>query len=252
LEYYSSVSLARCVLIPHYPTLPALAPALLALKDGLIVSCQADAGSPFRDSRIIAAFARGAEAGGARAVRVAGLEDLEAVRDAVTLPVIGLTKRQVPGYDVYITPTPAEVTALARGGAFAIAFDATLRARPHPVAELVAAAHENGVLAMADCATLADAEAAVAAGADIVGTTLSGYTPDSPQLAGPDFDFIAAASRLGVPLIAEGRISSPAEAKLALDCGAFAVVVGTAITRPDVVTGWYSRALAEREMGRQP
>lgn len=230
------------------PSRPAPA-ALESWRSGLIVSCQADPGSPFREPGLIAAFARAAELGGARAVRVQGLEDLRAVRAAVRLPVVGLVKRPVEGSPVYITPAPDDVRALAAAGASVVAFDATRRARPHAVAELVAAAREAGALAMADCATLADAEAAVEAGADILSTTLSGYTDDSPRLAGPDLELVRLASRLPVPVVAEGRISSPAEAAEALRRGAFAVVVGTAITRPDVTTGWYARALAEAAAG---
>ena len=228
----------------HVPARPV--PAVLeGWRSGLIVSCQADPGSPLRDSRLIAALAQAAEAGGARAVRIQGLDDLRAVRAAVTLPVVGLVRRPVAGSPVFITPAPDDVRALAQAGAAVVAFDATRRPRPHPVAELVAAAHEAGALAMADCATLDDARAAVEAGADMVSTTLSGYTDDSPSQPGPDLELVRLAARLPVPVIAEGRISSPAEAAEALRCGAFAVVVGTAITRPDVTTAWYARALAD-------
>lgn len=214
-----------------------------ALRGGLIISCQADPGSPFRDPVIIAAFARAAEIGGAQAVRVQGLDDVRAVTAAVNLPVIGLTKRRLHGSPVYITPSPAEVQALASLGCRIVAFDATLRERPYPVSTLVEAAHEVDALAMADCATIEDARAALNAGVDLISTTLSGYTEDSPGQIAPDWTFIEAAARLAVPCIAEGRISSPQEAERALELGAFAVVVGTAITRPDVVVSWYAQAL---------
>lgn len=222
-----------------------------SLRGALIVSCQADPGSPFRDSRMIAAFAKAAEIGGARAVRIQSLEDVRAVKDAVQLPIIGLTKRVMDGFDVYITPTPNEARALVAAGSSIVAFDATRRARPHSVLELTRAVHDAGALAMADCATLEDAREAIAAGVDFVSTTMSGYTPDSPKpmpdpltgVVGVDWDLIESAVKLGVPVIAEGRISSPADAKRALEIGAHAVVVGTVITRPDVVVGWYARAV---------
>ncbi len=227
-----------------------------SLRGALIVSCQADPGSPFRDSRVIAAFARAAEIGGARAVRIQSVDDVRAVREAVRLPIIGLTKRVMDGFDVYITPTPDEVRALVAAGSSIVAFDATRRERPHSVLELTEAVHAAGALAMADCATLQDAREAIAVGADFVGTTMSGYTPDSPRPApdaltgvmGADWDFIEAAVGLGKPVIAEGRISSPTDAKRALELGAHAVVVGTVITRPDVVVGWYANAV--RSAGR--
>jgi N-acylglucosamine-6-phosphate 2-epimerase len=186
------------------------------LRGRLILSSQADPGSPFRHPSHIVAFARAAEIGGAAAVRIQSLEDVRAVRAAVGLPIIGLIKRATPGYDAYITPTPEDVRALVTAGAEIVAFDATSLSKPYPVPELVQATHEAGALAMADCATLADDQAAIAAGADLVGTTMSGYTPDSPRLPGPDFAFIRAASRLSAPVIAEGRISSPGEAREAL------------------------------------
>ncbi len=224
---------------------------LESLRGGLIISCQADPGSPFRDSSIIAAFAKAAEVGGAQAVRIQSLADVRAVREAVKLPIIGLTKRVMDGFDVYITPTPNEARALVAAGSSIVAFDATRHGRPHTVYELTKAIHDAGALAMADCATLLDAQEAVAAGVDFVGTTMSGYTPDSPRPApdpltgvvGVDWALIEAAVKLGLPVIAEGRISSPADAKRALELGAHAVVVGTVITRPDVVVGWYAKAV---------
>ena len=227
-----------------------------SLRGALIISCQADPGSPFRDSRMIAAFAKAAQVGGASAVRIQSLEDVRAVREAVSLPIIGLTKRVMDGFDVYITPTPDEARALVAAGSSIVAFDATRRERSHSVLELTQVVHNAGAMAMADCATLADAKEAIAAGVDFVGTTMSGYTPDSPRPApdpltgvvGADWDLIAAAVKLGTPVIAEGRISSPADARRALELGAHAVVVGTVITRPDVVVGWYANAV--RSVGR--
>ena len=118
---------------------------------------------------------------------------------------------------------------LARLGAEIVAFDATLRPRPHPVHELVAAVHGAGALVMADISTLAEALAALADGADIVSTTLSGYTPDSPAQPGPDWALMDALKAAGVPYAAEGRIQRPEAAAEALTRGAAFVVVGSAI-----------------------
>ena len=98
---------------------------------------------------------------------------------------------------------------------------------------------------MADCGSFDDAAAAVDAGADLIGTTLSGYTGERPKTDGPDLELLEqiAAAGLGDPLIAEGRIHTPAQARQALDAGAFAVVVGTAITHPASITGWFKGAL---------
>lgn len=132
-------------------------------------------------------------------------------------------------------------------GAHVVALDATLS--PHPegrsAADLISALKRDGVLVMADVSTLEEGIAAGVAGADLISTTLSGYTPYSPQQEGPDLALVRALSRaISVPVIAEGRINTPEEARAALDMGAFAVVVGTAITRPEVITSRFVRALS--------
>jgi N-acylglucosamine-6-phosphate 2-epimerase len=130
-----------------------------------------------------------------------------------------------------------------------VAIDGTRRERPDglSLAQTVAGIHaESHALAMADCGSLQDAAAAVDAGADLVGTTLAGYSGERPKTSGPDLDLLSeiAAAGFGVPLVAEGRIHTPAHARQALDAGAFAVVVGTAITHPATITGWFVDALA--------
>ena len=214
------------------------------LKGRLIVSCQAATSSPLSGSGMIAAMAQAVTVGGAAGLRLEGLENIAVVRGLTELPLIGLVKEVQPDSEVYITPTPAHVAELCRLGADIIAFDATDRPRPVPVPELVATVHAGGSLAMADISTLAEAQVARARGADLVGTTLSGYTPYSPRIETPDYALMEALADARIPFIAEGRIRSPADAVASLERGAFAVVVGTAITRPDVVTGWYVAALA--------
>ena len=208
-----------------------LSPFLEALRGGLIVSCQALPHEPLFGSAIMARLAVAARAGGAVGIRANTPDDILAIKAAVPeLPLIGLWKVVLPGFeDVYITPRVVEAQAVSDAGAEIIAVDATLR--PHPdgtAAQLIQSAKTaTGRLIMADIATVADAVAAVEAGADILSTTLSGYTADSPQQDGPDLALVAALAKLNLPIpfIAEGRIHTPEQARAALDAGAFAVVV---------------------------
>ena len=219
------------------------APGLKLLRGQLIVSVQADDGSPLRQTAHIVALSQAALLGGAVGLRLRSAPDIAAVRAVTDVPIIGLTKRAHPNTDVYITATPDEVRQVAAAGANIVAFDATNLLRPFTVAELASAAHAAGALAMADVSTFAEAQAAYQAGADIVGTTMSGYTPHSPAQDEPDFDLMTQLHAASLPFIAEGRLNTPELAAQALRAGAWAVVVGSAITRPDHVTRWFARAL---------
>lgn len=219
-------------------------------KGSLIVSCQADAESPFNAPHFIRAFAQAALRSGAAGLRLEGTANIAAVRGDTDLPVIGLIKRRVAGTEVYITPELADVTALGAAGADLIAFDATLRDRPVAVEGLVQEIHARSRLALADISTVAEAEAALEAGADFVSTTLSGYTSTSPRQDGPDLRLVADLASLGIHPLAEGRIRNPAEAQEALRCGAYAVVVGSAITRPEVIAAGFVAAL--RDLAETP
>ena len=218
------------------------------LAGQLVVSAQAYPGEPMRDPRTMAQVAASAVTGGAAAIRVQGIADIQFARAAVEVPVIGLWK---DGHDgVFITPTLRHALACASAGAQIVAIDGTRRPRPDglTLAQTIAGVHAHShSLVMADCGSLEDAVAAAEAGADLIGTTLAGYTDDRPKTDGPDLELIAriAAAKLGRPLIAEGRIHSPAQARAALDAGAFAVVVGTAITHPATITGWFKAALRD-------
>jgi N-acylglucosamine-6-phosphate 2-epimerase len=215
---------------------------------GLIVSCQAGRGHALRDSATIARMARAAADGGARAIRcggVGGLDDVAAVREAVALPVIGLTKHDRTG--VFITPTVEDAVAVARLGAEVVALDGTSRPRPDGVdlATVIKAVHDEGALVMADVATLPDGELAAAAGADLVASTLSGYTEDTAGTGpGPDLELVAGLRNAlpDQPIVAEGRYHSPESVAEALLLGATAVVVGTAITDPTWITRSFARA----------
>lgn len=206
------------------------------LAGGLIVSCQAKPGHPLRSPAIIARLAECAVLGGAVGVRVNSPQDVQAVRAVVgDLPIIGLHKVPAPDRDV-ITPRFELAQGLAAAGADVIAFEATGRAE-HPVAAFTARVQaELGLPVMADVATPAQGYAAWEAGAEIVGSTLSGYTPDSPQQDDPDLDLVQALSAYGARTIAEGRLVTAAHVRDAFAAGAFAVVVGTAVTDPAAIT----------------
>jgi N-acylglucosamine-6-phosphate 2-epimerase len=203
---------------------------------GLIVSVQAP-GSLLDTPATIALLARVAEANGAAGVRVQGGATIGAVKRAVGVPVIGLVKRTYDGFSPYITPSLREVAEIAAAGADIIAFDATARPRPGglDVAGLIAAIHARGALAMADCSGAADGVAAAEAGADLVATTLCGYTEETAGRALPALDVLRDLVRTGRPAIAEGGVGSPADLAAAMAAGAHAVVVGTAITNVDVL-----------------
>ncbi|MFI0356986.1 N-acetylmannosamine-6-phosphate 2-epimerase [Actinomadura sp. 9N407] len=218
------------------------------VRGRLIVSCQASQGHPLRDTAALTRSARAAVAGGAAAIRcggVGGIPDVTAIAAAVNVPVIGLTKDGTDG--VFITPTVAAVRAVAGVGAEVVAADATFRPRPDglPLAASIAAVHDAGALFMADVATLEEGVAAAEAGADIVATTLAGYTGPGPIPDGPDLDLVhALRDRLPDALIiAEGRYHFPATAAAAIEAGATSVVVGTAITDPQWITSRFAAAL---------
>ncbi|WP_343319196.1 N-acetylmannosamine-6-phosphate 2-epimerase [Arthrobacter sp. TMP15] len=219
---------------------------LSGLAGQLVVSAQAYPGEPMRDPRTMAQVAASAVTGGAAAIRVQGIADIQFARAAVEVPIIGLWKDGHEG--VFITPTLRHALACANAGAHIVAIDGTRRPRPDglTLAETIAGIHaDSNALVMADCGSFDDAVAAVESGADLIGTTLAGYSDERSKTDGPDLELIAAiaAAQLGRPLIAEGRIHSPAQARAAMDAGAFAVVVGTAITHPTTITSWFKAAL---------
>lgn len=217
-----------------------------SIRGRLVVSCQAYPGEPMRDPATMRQVAESAVRGGAAAIRAQGLEDIAAICRAVDLPVVGLWKDGDD--DVFITPTLEHALAVARAGAHVVAIDGTSRPRPdgRTLAETIEAIHErSGALVMADCSTLEEGVAAAEGGADLVGTTLAGYTAYTTKGQGPDLDLVERlAAAVDVPVVAEGRIHSPAQAAEALRRGAWSVVVGTAITHPSTITGWFADAVA--------
>lgn len=217
------------------------------LYHGLIVSCQAPVDSPLYEPQIIAAIAQAAVNNGAVAVRIDTPAHIKAVRDRVPVPIIGLWKQVIPGSEVYITPQFHHAVAVAASGADIIAIDATVRNRPggETISDIIARIHQElGKPVMADVDTIEAAILAVKAGADIVGTTLFGYTAATKNFSPPGWELLKMIQQLDVPAICEGGIASPQMARQALDLGAYAVVVGTAITGIDLQVRAYKKELA--------
>jgi len=220
---------------------------VLIPKGALVVSCQARADNPLHGPVFMAAMARAAEAGGAKALRANGAEDVAAIRAVTSLPIIGISKTWDDRYPVYITPDFGGAAQVARAGADIIGLDATPRPRNgEPVERLIARIRsELGTEVFADVATLEEGRAAHAWGATYVATTLSGYTEEtaSRRAAGPDLDLVSAlVSTIPVPVIAEGRFDTPGLVAAAFERGAHAVVVGTAITNPREITRKFVQA----------
>ncbi|MCJ8323637.1 MAG: putative N-acetylmannosamine-6-phosphate 2-epimerase [Rhizobiales bacterium] len=213
---------------------------LTKINRRLIASCQPVDNGPMDRPDIVLSMAQAAQIGGAGALRIEGIKNLEAVSRAIDLPIIGLLKRDLLDSSVRITPFIEDVTKLAKNGADIIAYDATNRPRPVSTTDLVAEIKLNNCIAMADCASMADAIQAIKDGADIIGTTLSGYAYDEVSSdALPDFELIKQFTTLNCFVMAEGRFNSPHLAKKAMQCGANAVTVGSAITRVENITSWF-------------
>ncbi|MBC5625562.1 N-acetylmannosamine-6-phosphate 2-epimerase [Clostridium sp. NSJ-49] len=221
------------------------------LRGRLIVSCQALPGEPLylENDTIIPLMARAAKQAGACAIRTNGVRDVIAIKEETNLPVIGLIKKSYDGYEQYITFTMDEVDQLVEAGADIIALDCTLRKRKdgRTVEEFIKAIKEKypRVLLMADISNLEEGINAWKAGVDMVGTTLSGYTSYTTKLDGPDYELVEnLVNSIKIPVIAEGRIHYPEQAKKMLELGATSVVVGGAITRPLEITNRFIKAIS--------
>ena len=218
------------------------------IKNKLVVSCQALPDEPLHSSFIMGRMALAAKQGGAAGIRAQSREDILEIRRVVDLPVIGIVKRNYPDSEIYITPTRKEADELIETGCEMVALDATQRDRPNgeSLQDLIAYLHENRVLVMADCSTLEECVQAERMGADCVSTTLCGYTPYSEKVDGPNFSLIRSVlASVHVPVIAEGKINTPAELRKVMDLGVHSAVVGGAITRPRDITARFARALAD-------
>jgi N-acylglucosamine-6-phosphate 2-epimerase len=213
------------------------------IKKHLIVSCQALEDEPLHSSLIMSRMAVAAMQGGAKGIRANSVKDIEAIKKAVPLPVIGIIKRDYKDSDVYITPTYEDVDHLVQVGCDIIAMDATISTRPGCISldaffKKVKENHSKQLF-MADCSTVEEAVHADELGFDFIGTTLVGYTNQSKgnQINADDFKIIRdILKKVKHPVIAEGNIDTPQKAKRVLELGCYSVVVGSIITRPQVIT----------------
>lgn len=216
-------------------------------RGGLIVSCQAPEHSPLAEPEIIAAFAATAEQNGAVGVRIDRPENIRAVKKRIKIPVLGIYKIVSAKSEVYITPTFEAAKEIDESGADMIALDSTRRERPNgaKLRDLIVQIQTNlKKPLMADVSRLEEGlYAAEELGVDVISTTLSGYTAQTQHIAKPDFELVEAlAEKLNTPIICEGRVRSPEDVKRAFDCGAYAVVVGGAITGIDQLVSQFVAA----------
>ncbi|MDO5717448.1 MAG: N-acetylmannosamine-6-phosphate 2-epimerase [Tissierellia bacterium] len=214
-----------------------------AIKDSLLVSCQALEDEPLHSSFIMGRMAKAALEGGAKGIRANGIEDIKEIKKNVDLPIIGIIKKVYDENPVYITPTSKEVDELVECGCDIIAVDATDRMRPDgkKLEEFFSEIKEKypKQLFMADTSTVEEAVMADRLGFDFIGTTLVGYTENSKEdkIEADDFKILREIiEKVESPVIAEGNINTPEKAKRVLELGAYTVVVGGAITRPQLIT----------------
>lgn len=215
----------------------------------LIVSCQALPDEPLYSSFIMGKMALAALWGGAAGIRANTVEDILEIRKNVDLPIIGIIKKVYPDHpDVYITPTMEEIDALAAIGVEVIALDATKRVRPgdRTLDELFGEARKKypNQLFMADCSSIEEGLHAAELGFDLIGTTMASYTPYTAGCPLPPYDMISTlVEKSGKPVVAEGNLSTPEELRHAMDLGVMTAVVGSAITRPMLITKKFVAAL---------
>lgn len=224
------------------------------IKGGLIVSCQALEHEPLytKEGGVMPLMAKAAAQSGAVGIRANTVRDITQIKAVVDLPVIGIIKKDYPGTPMYITVTMAEVDALVECGVDILAVQGTSALRPDgsTAADFIRQikAKYPQQLIMADIATLEEAMDCAEAGADFVGTTMRGYTPETKGIDDIDFAFITELTqKCPAKVIAEGHIHSPEQAVQALQAGAFALVVGGAITRPAEITARFTGAIRAME-----
>ena len=225
-----------------------------ALKGKLIVSCQALPQEPLHSSFIMGRMARAAKEGGAAGIRANTKEDIKEIQEVTGLPVIGIVKRDYPDSAVYITPTMKEIEELMEVTPEIIAIDATGALRPGNVTladffHQIKEKYPEQKL-MADCSTIEEAFFADELGFDFIGTTMVGYTPQSRgmKIEANDFEILRTIlKKVKHPVIAEGNVNSPEKAKRVIELGSYAVVVGSSITRPQLITKGYAEAVDSAE-----
>lgn len=213
------------------------------LYQSLIVSCQPVDHGPMDKVEHVVAMALAAFAGGAKGLRIEGVDNVRAVAAVTNAPIVGIVKRDLLDSPVRISAFIDDIDSLAEAGAHIIAFDATDRVRPVSVEQLLDAVHKNGCVAMADCSNYEEGSAIAKLGCSFIGSTMSGYTdlgstPDEPDLA-----LVERWVADGLCVIAEGRYNSPQRAARAIEAGAWAVTVGSAITRIEHITSWFTESI---------
>ena len=223
------------------------------IKGKVIVSCQAVPGEPLyvEEKSIMYLMARAAKQAGTPMIRTSSIRDVVAIKEETGLPVIGLIKIQYEGFESYITPTMKEVDALVDAGSDIVALDCTNQKRGDgkSISEFITEVRTKypDVVLMADISTYEEGVNAWKLGMDLVGTTMSGYTALSPKLDGPDYELVKKLSEtVDIPVIGEGRVHSPEQAVKMLEAGAYAVVVGGAITRPLEIAQRFIKAVESR------
>ena len=221
-------------------------------KGSIIVSCQALPHEPMycEEMSLMPYFAKAAQQAGGKVIRTSSVRDVIAIKEKTGMPVIGLIKRNYEGFDSYITPTMREIDELVEADSDVIALDCTDMKRgdgktiPEFLAEI--RAKYPDVVLMADISTFEEGVRAWKCGVDMVGTTMSGYTPHSVKTEGPNYELVEKlVEALPIPVIAEGRVHYPDQAKKMLELGAHAVVVGGAITRPLEIAQRFYKAIEE-------
>lgn len=211
------------------------------MQKGLIVSCQALENEPLHSSFIMGKMALAAYQGGAVGIRANSVEDIREIKKNVSLPIIGIIKKDYENMVSYITPTMKEVDELVAEGVDVIALDATINQDESFLKEVLEKYKDQKF--MADISTYDEGIRADKLGFDYVGTTLIGYTEQSKGLE--KFEILEKLIKdcKKAKVVAEGNFNTPEQARKAIDMGAYCVVVGGAITRPQLITKTFAEAL---------
>ena len=221
---------------------------LAQLENGLIASCQPVDNGPMDSPEIVAAMAAASVAGGAAGLRIEGIENLKAARKAVNVPIVGIVKYDLEDSPVRITPFLQDIDDLYNAGADIIAFDGTDRVRPTTIEASVKRIQELGAMSMADCSTFEEGMYCQKLGVDLIGSTMSGYTGgEIPK--DPDVQLVRDLVANGCRVMAEGRYNTPELAAMAIENGAYAVTVGSALTRLEHIVSWFVTAIDNRKTG---